>query len=94
MTIPYGKIRDARATELLQLFPPEEQRWTQRHFLRPIYSRTVLVLELEALPRPKTWLRLWMSKYMLSPNEVGMVIPVWEWMAFRAELDEAMARSR
>jgi hypothetical protein len=94
MTIPYREIRDSRASEMFHLFPPEEQRWTQRRFLKPLYSRTAIVLEMESLPRSRTWLRLWMSKYMLGPHVLGMVIPVREWMDFRNELDEFKVRSR
>jgi hypothetical protein len=94
MTIPYRQIRDSRASEMGRLFPPDEQRWTQRRFLKPFYASTAIVLDLEELPRPRSWLRLWMSKYMLGPHLVGLVIPVRDWMVFRSELDEFRARSR
>lgn len=91
---PYHKIRSTRPTELYRMFPPEQQRWTQRRFLRSLFGKTVVVVELDQLPRSRIWLRLWMSKFMLCPDSVGLVYAVRDWMAFRAELDEFRARNR
>ena len=90
--IPYGEIKNVRPTELFRLFPPGEQKWPQRRFLMPLLGKTVLVIELDELPNRTTWLRLWMSKYMLCPDRVGVVVAVRDWMGFRAELDEFKAR--
>jgi hypothetical protein len=92
--LPYSEIKIVRPTELYHLFPPQEQRWTQRRFLTPLLGATVLVLELNELPNRNAWLRLWMSKYMLCPDRVGVIIAVRDWMGFRAELDEFQARRR
>ena len=94
LNIPYHEIRSTRPTELYRMFPPEQQRWTQRRFLRSLFGKTVVVVDLDQLPRPRIWLRLWMSKYMLCPDRVGLVFAVRDWMAFRAELDEFRARNR
>jgi len=91
---PYHKIRSTRPTELYRMFPPEQQRWTQRRFLRALFGKTVVVVELDQLPRSHIWLRLWMSKFMLCPDRVGLVFAVRDWIAFRAELDEFRARDR
>ena len=90
--IPYDEIKSIRPTELFRLFPPQELRWTQRRFLAPLLATTVLVVELDELPRRTAYLRLWMSKYMLSPHRVGVIIAVRDWMGFRAEVDEFIAR--
>ena len=90
--IPYGEIKNVRPTELFRLFPPGELRWPQRRFLAPLLGATVLAIELGDLPNRKAWLRLWMNKFMLTPDRVGVVIAVRDWMAFRAELDEFRAR--
>ena len=92
--IPYSEIKNVRPTELFRLFPPQEQRWSQRRFLAPLLGQTVLVIELDELPNRKTWLRLWMTKYMICPDRVGVIVAVRDWMGFRAELDEFSARRR
>lgn len=88
----YSEIKATRPTELFRVFPLRKLRWPQRRFLLPILGATVLVLELEDLPHRTRWLRLWMSKYMISPEKVGLILAVRDWMGFRAELDEFRAR--
>ena len=92
--IPYRDIKNVRPIELFRMYPPARQRWTQRRFLEPLFGATVLVIELDELPRPTAWLRLWVTKYMICPDKVGMIIAVRDWMGFRAELDEYRARLR
>ena len=94
LEIPYADIKTVRPTELFRIFPPQKQRWPARRFLMPILGATVLVIELEQLPQRTAWLRLWMSKYMISPEKVGLILAVRDWMSFRAELDEFRARQR
>ena len=90
--IPYSEIKNVRPTELFRLFHPRDQRALQRRFLAPLLGTTVLVIELDELPNRTAWLRLWMNKYMLCPDRVGVIIAVRDWMGFRAELDEFRAR--
>jgi len=92
LDIPYHEINTTRPTEFFRMFPPKQVRATQRAFLSPLFGRTVVILEMEQLPHPRAWLRLWMSEYMLPPDAVGLVLPVVDWMAFRTELDEFKAR--
>ena len=92
--IPYEQIRLTRPTVLYELFPPKEQRWTQRAFLSPLWGKTAVVVEMDKLPRPAAWLRLWMGKYMVCPDVVGLVVLVRDWMGLRAELDEFIVWQR
>jgi hypothetical protein len=94
LTIPYFEIKSARPTELYRMFPPEQQNWSQRRFLRSLFGATVVAVEMDQLPHAHLSLRLWMSKYMLCSDRVGLVFAVRDWIAFRAELDEFKARSR
>ncbi len=94
LEIPYRDIKNVRPTELFRMFPPRQQRWTQRRFLEPLFGATVIVIELDELPRPKAWLRLWMTPFMVCPDKVGLIIAVRDWLGFRATLDEYRARLR
>jgi extradiol dioxygenase family protein len=93
LEIPYRSIQSTRPTDIYRVFLPTEQRWTQRRFLMPIFGRTVVVVELEELPAPRRRLRLWMTKYMLSPETEGLVLAVRDWIGLRTQLDEFKARS-
>jgi hypothetical protein len=94
MSIPYAEIRNTRPTELFRLFPPKKQARLNRHYLEGLLGKTVLVLELKALPQSESWLRLWASKYMICPDQVGLVIGVRDWIAFRTEFDDFRTRAR
>ena len=94
LDISYEEIKAVRPTELFRLFPPSKQRWPQRRFLTPLFGNTVLSIELARLPHRTAWLRLWMSRYMLAPDRVGVVLAVRDWLSFRAELDESITRYR
>jgi hypothetical protein len=93
LEIPYRAIQSTRPTDLFRVFLPTEQRWTQRRFLMPIFGRTIVVVEMETLPAPRRQLRLWITKYMLSPETEGLVLAVRDWIGLRSELDEYKARS-
>jgi hypothetical protein len=94
LSVPYGRIKATRPTEFYRLFPPKEQHWGQRVFLGPLWGQTILVIDLDELPASRRRLRLWMSNYMLSPHDEGLVVPVRDWMTFRTELDEFKFRSQ
>lgn len=94
LTIPYEEIKVTRPSDFYRVFPPKEQPRIQRHFIEPLLAKTVVVIELGALPRRKAWLRLWLSRYMLCPEVVGLVLPVRDWIAFRTELDDFRSTHR
>jgi hypothetical protein len=94
LIVPYARIKATRPTEFYHLFPPKEQHWGQRVFLGPLWGRTLVVIDLDELPASRARLRLWMSKYMLSPYDAGLAVPVRDWIAFRSEIDECKFRSQ
>ena len=94
LTIPYAEIRLTRPSQLYHIFPPDTQRWTQRHFLAPLWGKTAVVVELAELPRRASWLRLWMGKYLICSDVTGLALLVRDWMAFRSELDEFITGQR
>ncbi len=91
--IPYRDMQSTRLGQLGRQFPPECEPWSRRHFLEPLFASTVVVVEVSALPAPRHQLHLWMSRYLLSPDTPGFMLPVRDWLTFRAELDEFRSRS-
>jgi hypothetical protein len=51
-----------------------------------------VVVELHALPVSRRELTLWTSRYLLSADTPGFVLPVQDWLGFRGELDEFRSR--
>ena len=94
LDIPYTEIKATRPAQLARVFFPEEQRWLQRRFLRWLWGHTLVVVELERLPGPRRWLRIWLGPYLIHPDEDSLALPVRDWITFRAELDEQLAQHR
>lgn len=88
LIVSYGRIKMVRPTTFAQVFNPSEEKWARRNWLRPYWSKTVLVMEISKYPLNKAWLRLWFSSYLLSPNSTGFVFLVEDWMALSRQLDE------
>ncbi|HSJ53383.1 MAG TPA: hypothetical protein VLC52_06510 [Anaerolineae bacterium] len=93
LLIPYRDIQSTRLAQLGRQYPPQGESWSRRQFLEPLFPSTVVVVELESLPAPRRQLHLWMSRYVLSPDTPGFMLPVRDWLAFRSELDEFRSRS-
>jgi len=91
--IPYRDIQSTRLAQFGRQFPPENERWSRRHFLEPLFFSTVVVVELRELPAPRRQLSLWMSHYLLSPLTPGFMLPVRDWLSIHGELDEYRSRS-
>jgi hypothetical protein len=93
LDIPYRDIQATRPSELFRLFPLQQQSPLQRNFLSPLLGYTAIVVQLRERPWSRRWQRLWMSKYMLSPDVEGLVLAVPDWLEFHNELDEYKARN-
>jgi hypothetical protein len=94
LSIPYQDIRATRPSDFYHLFPPNEQSPLQRHYLEALLGRTVVIVDLDKLPRSRAEMRLVVSRYMILPDSVGLVLPVPDWIAFRIELDDFRSRTR
>jgi hypothetical protein len=92
--VPYANVRSVRPDALFRIFPPGEQSGWQRNVMSGVWSRTVVVVELNEFPWPRRQLRTWGGKYLLLPHEPGLVLPVQDWMALRTELDDRYAAWR
>ena len=92
--VPYANVRSVRPDALFRIFPPGEQSGWQRNVMSGVWSRTVVVVELNEFPWPRGQLRTWGGKYLLLPHEPGLVLPVQDWMALRTELDDRYAAWR
>ena len=93
LLIPYRAVQSTRLSQFGRQFPLENERWSRRRFLEPLFFSTVVAVELDELPASRQVLRLWLSHYLLSPDTPGFMFPVRDWLGFRSELDEHRSRS-
>jgi len=77
--VSYGRVKSTRPGPL-----PEEYR---NQWLADYTGKTVLLVDLTEYPLSRTWLRLWMSPYLLTPEDDGFIFVVNDWMALSRRFD-------
>ncbi len=87
--IAYRRIQQAASGEMSALFPPSKVRGWRRSFLGPLLGKTVVVLDLAAIPISRTALRLFLSPYFFPDKSPRLILLVPDWMAFSTELESA-----
>jgi hypothetical protein len=91
MRISYRRFKRTTTTVMAALFPPRSLRGLQRDILEPLFGGTAVVIDLNALPLPRSVLRLFLSPFFFKDTTPHIVILVREWMRFSTEL-ESMRR--
>ena len=56
LNISYRRIRHTTTTAMATLFPPRSLRGLKRDILEPLFGRTAVVIDLNALPMPRSTL--------------------------------------
>jgi hypothetical protein len=88
LAISYGRIKATRTPAFGQIVDPTKEKPARRAWLRPYWTKTVLVVDLYKYPLKKFWLRLWLSPYMFTPGKPGFVFLVEDWMKLSRQLDD------
>jgi hypothetical protein len=86
INIPYTNIRNTRPVEVQKLFPPSKLSSGQRDFLRPFYGRTALAVDLQGLPPPNFIFRMFFHRFTFSPDTLGLVLLVEDWLRLSHQL--------
>jgi hypothetical protein len=87
MNISYRRIRRTATASMAVLFPPGRMPLLQRETIEPLLNRTAVVVELNALPMPRSALRLFLSPFFFKDQTPHIVILVNDWMRFSTELE-------
>lgn len=91
MRISYRRFKQTTTTVMGTLFPPRRLRGLRRDILEPLFGETAVVIDLNALPLPRSVLRLFLSPFFFKDETPHIVILVRDWMRFSTEL-ESMRR--
>ncbi len=86
LNIPYQNIHNTRPVELQKIFPPSRLTSGQQEFLKPFYGRTALAVDLQGLPPPSFVLRLFFHRFTFSPEALGIVLMVEDWLGLSHQL--------
>lgn len=88
LIISYSRVKGTRPNAFHKVFDPHKEKGARLRWLQPYWSKTALVMELSRYPVSKSWLRLWFSPYLLSPDVPGFVFLVEDWMALSRQIDD------
>ena len=94
MKIGYQRVRSVHPVILAKVYKKRRLGWANKRFLRPFLGDTVLVMGTRGLPMSRPVISLFMSKYILDPNENGFVFAVRDWMGLSTEIESSMGRWR
>jgi hypothetical protein len=78
-------IRPKPFTEIFDLAHAGAAR---KDWLQPYALKTALLITVSKFPFRRTWLRLWLSPYLLDPNDSAFVFLVEDWLALSQQIDD------
>ncbi len=87
MNVSYRRIMRTSSASMGTLFPTAKMPALKRESIEPLLRYTALVIDLNALPMPRSALRLFLSPFFFKDNTPHLVILVKNWMAFSTELE-------
>jgi hypothetical protein len=87
MNISYRRIVRTSTASMSVLFPPARMPVLKREAIQPLLHRTAVVIDLKALPMPRSALNLFLSPFFFKDKTPHIVLLVPDWMRFSAELE-------
>jgi len=94
VVISYKRITTTRPNQWGKVFPPEKITRRQRRLLDKVPGESVLIVDVKGWPVSPGFLKLWMPEVMFSPDSVGLVLWVADWMTLNREIGDFKDRRR
>lgn len=85
--ISYRRIRQTSTMAFSSFFPLEKFRGRQREIIYPLMKRTLVVLDLNGFPLPRSLLRLFLSRFFFPDDTSRLALLVPDWINFSTELE-------
>lgn len=87
LKISYHRLTGIRATQFQAVFAPQKMRFYERGSLELFFPNTVVLAALTDYPLGQRTLRLFLPKYVFSPDTTGLVLLVDDWIGLSQDLD-------
>lgn len=87
MNISYRRILRTSTATMATMFPPARMPFLKREAIQPLLHRTAVVIDLNALPMPRSALNLFLSPFFFKDKTPHIVLLVPDWMGFSSELE-------
>jgi hypothetical protein len=91
MNVSYRRIRRTTTASMDSLFPTRRMSFLKRDTIAPLLKRTAVIVDLNALPMPRSALRLFLSPFFFKDQTPHLVILVADWMGFSTQLESMRA---
>ena len=91
MNVSYRRIRRTTTASMESLFPTRRMSFLKRDTIAPLLKRTAVIVDLNALPMPRSALRLFLSPFFFKDQTPHIVILVADWMGFSTQLESMRA---
>jgi len=88
LSISYARIRTVRTKSFSQIYEAALQNGIRRQWLEPYLRSPALAVQLKAYPVSKFWLKLWLSPYLLDPDNPELVLVVDDWMGLSRQIND------
>ncbi len=93
LNISYKRLIRSTSANMGALFPPNDVSNWQAGIVQPVAKMTAIIIELNAYPMPRSFLRFFLSPLFFKDKTPHFVILVNEWMKFSAELESMRTTS-
>jgi hypothetical protein len=96
IVISYKRIQETRPNTQFHVFGEAKlSRGDMKTVLGDkVGGQTVLILEMNSWPMSLRWMRFWMGRLMLTPDDRALVLWVEDWMTLNRELSDYRDRWR
>jgi hypothetical protein len=94
LKVSYRRIRHTRPVDIAKLFPPGKIPRGDATMLRPFYGLPAVGLDLQGWPMKPSILRFFFNRYMLAPDQSGLILIVDEWMGLSNQISSAVEEFR
>jgi hypothetical protein len=87
LAISYSRVRTTRPIP----FNPAITGWGDSRFVDPLRGRTQVAVDLSRYPISRRWLRLWLLRYLLPADFLGLQLLVHDWMSLSRDIESHRA---
>lgn len=94
LNIPYTQIHNTRPIQVNKIFAAPARSRAALWLLKPFLGSTALGIDLHLWPRKPEALRLFLSPFILAPDQTGFILLVKDWMALSNQLHARMDTAR
>ena len=84
----YRRVKETRPNALFEIFRRDKVSRREARFLEKVAGQTAIIVDMNGYPMSMTWMKFWMSNLMFTPDGLGLVLWVQDWMMLNRELSD------